>query len=472
MEEYKRVLPPKEVKQINLKQEELKKYLYQAYKNFLPYLQRGMTEYQTKNIYLPTEKGWNSYIIEIPTRYTSDFHDQIKKANGDGIFDNLINYLWKSRAITKEISGKDTPPGKDAFRYFVVTMEIIPNLYNEIENSIIRKLIENNLKLSKPWISNKQLARLANKVAYQWVNKIKTINVKFFPRSLDIGEYDYLKLSECYSINGVTTKDICLYLSKYDEKILKEETFGEIPLGGSIFNQGMIEIEFNVKRSLSNEKIIKRVQEKLNIFRLSIALVKFDTFSIGEGLIFINIDDPFNSDEIKRLIRKQPNSWSSLKLNIENAEKLIDKIKKINKWSRESNDLKRAIWRFGRACSAETYEDQLVESIIGMEGLVIPNSGEVRYRFSTNSTYLLQTVDHDPENLYKEMKKLYDMRSKAVHGESDQEIKEQSDKAIKYFIKCIDRIISLLENNQISDENNIAESLQKKFYQNIPNLVI
>jgi hypothetical protein len=79
----------------------------------------------------------------------------------------------------------------------------------------------------------------------------------------------------------------------------------------------------------------------------------------------------------------------------------------------ESDDLVSAMWSFGRSCVAPTPRDALLDAVVGLERLVVPNErGDSTYRFRLHG----QTVLASEGDVFKELGDLYDHRSKVAHG--------------------------------------------------------
>jgi hypothetical protein len=77
-----------------------------------------------------------------------------------------------------------------------------------------------------------------------------------------------------------------------------------------------------------------------------------------------------------------------------------------------ARDLRTALWSFGRACTAPSPRDSVLESAIGLERLLVQGKGDISYKFRLHGAAILA----DDAAAFDELEALYDLRSKAAHG--------------------------------------------------------
>ena len=78
---------------------------------------------------------------------------------------------------------------------------------------------------------------------------------------------------------------------------------------------------------------------------------------------------------------------------------------------------------------------RLISNLIALEALLNPGKAEVRYRVSRNLAVLLGSGQEDSIEIFEKMKKLYDTRSKIVHGNKIFNIKEDEVKLSERFAR-------------------------------------
>lgn len=88
--------------------------------------------------------------------------------------------------------------------------------------------------------------------------------------------------------------------------------------------------------------------------------------------------------------------------------------------TRELGVLEKSIRRFMRAYSAQGWYDRAVDLVTCMEGLVLPGvDREHRNQFALRIAWILGDTKVRREEVFVEAKRIYDLRSKIVHGEGE-----------------------------------------------------
>jgi hypothetical protein len=82
--------------------------------------------------------------------------------------------------------------------------------------------------------------------------------------------------------------------------------------------------------------------------------------------------------------------------------------------------LARHLDRFMKAYTNTNWQDRLVDFVTSMEGLVLPNeSQELSKQFALRIAWLLGTTTTERETIFDKARRIYNERSKVVHGQSD-----------------------------------------------------
>ncbi len=125
----------------------------------------------------------------------------------------------------------------------------------------------------------------------------------------------------------------------------------------------------------------------------------------------------------------------------------------------KSPDLQQAFWYWGRSCLASIDRDVLLDAVIGLEGLLVPTAGEIRYRFGLHGAALLASCSDDAETMARELRKIYDKRSSAAHGRKEDRLEEAS-RARHYLGDVISAVITLIKGGMIDPSSRISEQIQ------------
>ena len=136
--------------------------------------------------------------------------------------------------------------------------------------------------------------------------------------------------------------------------------------------------------------------------------------------------------------------------------------------------LNMAINRFNYAYERKREEDKLIDYMVAFEALFMKETQELRHRLSVRIARFLKGEYDERKDLYSKFKRIYDIRSKIVHGNSItpkelkklaveslseliSEVEEQLRKSIKTFIDLIDQDVNYNHNEFLDklDLNNV-----------------
>ena len=107
-------------------------------------------------------------------------------------------------------------------------------------------------------------------------------------------------------------------------------------------------------------------------------------------------------------------------------------------------DIADGFWYWSRCCLAALPRDALLEAIVGMEHLLVPDPGESRYRFGLHGAAVLAASYDEAIQIAMELKRLYNKRSKIAHGNRDQQIHDAGH-ALRLFSRLMEAIIEFIE---------------------------
>ncbi|KIL30504.1 HEPN domain-containing protein [Bacillus subtilis] len=93
----------------------------------------------------------------------------------------------------------------------------------------------------------------------------------------------------------------------------------------------------------------------------------------------------------------------------------------------EENEFKSNRWGYAyqqylTACAANTIQDSVLHLITGLETLLVKGSGLLTYKVALNASLILEETEEKREKVFEVIKRMYNLRSKVVHGE----VKEMS----------------------------------------------
>lgn len=201
-------------------------------------------------------------------------------------------------------------------------------------------------------------------------------------------------------------------------------------------------VETKSKRYDINEQ-----QRKINDFLSALGIFKMEPIQIRDIVCILPTFYPVEQrSRIGMIIRRgQPSTYPKLsKQDVPRFSKFYSRYKTIEK----PRKLKNAIQRFNYGLQSLSFEDKVIDFMISLESL-FGSSAELTHKISIRVALLLGQNDFDTECLRNFVKKMYNLRSKIVHGDDTtyelQKIKITKNRA-KEKLKTItrDSIISYL----------------------------
>jgi len=240
-------------------------------------------------------------------------------------------------------------------------------------------------------------------------------------------------------------------------------------------------IYFKLKYIVGGRLPHSKVKEEnvLKLFEKTINALKI--FKVGDvrlGGIY------FRDSEIWTLrptyvLRKEP-KFSSKNLYNLNSTQLVSQFKRFHKDFSSINFTKgkypflyRSFFRFSRSLENISAEECVVDFVTSLESLYSSQEQELSYKFALRIALLLGNSTKNKINLQDFMLKIYNMRSKIVHGDIvPDQIDVGNEKKILTKDDCI-RILEDVTRNSINiflsliEEYNTKEDIQKEIDQSI-----
>jgi hypothetical protein len=125
-----------------------------------------------------------------------------------------------------------------------------------------------------------------------------------------------------------------------------------------------------------------------------------------------------------------------------------------------SPGLRQVLWFWDRSCLATLERDGLLEAMIGLDGLLVPNPGESRYRFGLHGASLLADTPDQMESIAKALRGLYNERSSAAHGGIGGPGTSRLE-ALGFLGKAINAVVILTERGVLDPKQPIAKQIER-----------
>jgi len=353
--------------------------------------------------------------------------------------DALLAYLWKMRNYLKHFDTKKEYENLNHWEFDVLFEIVLYAIHDLIHKNSIYQHKRNSSH--DKFIIDETLLNEDIKTAVKFVTEgTRRCTVKIPLTNVDI-------ISDRYEIseNIVIKKWIDPELS-YDRSY---HSYGFTPFYNSLqWCKSCIEIYYDLEFEEKNiyDTVTKNILKILPIIKYAIFKSTNFTSRIIEGPILITA-------HLQRLrfhpIRRHQNNLQSERVTINNeTQKLIEKtLKDIHNVIKFCSKIDRGIQMLDRAMLSIEYVDSIVNSVIGIESIIVPNAGENLRRFKVYGATLLAFDGY--EETTKNLKEIYNIRSGFAHKGDNDADKKFSIISMLYLAKIIDRCTWLYMSNKI-----------------------
>jgi|GEM_PF-5664127 len=257
-----------------------------------------------------------------------------------------------------------------------------------------------------------------------WILENNVVEYIGCVRLLGIELESNMSLSDDMSVVNITTEDI------KDREQVFESSLGyfDNPIEHNTELQIRIKVPIDpnqegsvIQSSFTGLEIL---EELVTDFLTALYLLKQGEILIGTKVLYGGIFDRLTT--VRDLTRNMLNK--SVILGQDDAENLYSLYSLVNN-SKSDKILRRSLNRFVMGRARSSHEDRIVDYAICLESLLLTDngkatSGELSYRFRLNGSSLMKIISPSSvgRDAYNFMKHVYEVRSKIVHGESDESI--------------------------------------------------
>lgn len=222
------------------------------------------------------------------------------------------------------------------------------------------------------------------------------------------------------------------------EEHLTSSSYVELSSNDSHFSNGGL--------YLSHEKIEDYISEKMGKIKWALVHIGGPGCCIGELPAAVEISFsrwlmmPLRR---QRTLRGHHPILSCEQEDMEKVKILIDALNHATERFRK--DLRDVLWLFDRSMTAGTPKDVILESAIGLERLLVADTGDIGHRFRTFGAALISR--YDAAKTSEKLKNIYNRRSRAAHGGSvdgDKDEEEMSKVARCCLADAIAAVVQLI----------------------------
>ncbi|MCK4623526.1 MAG: hypothetical protein KAT62_15105 [Desulfuromonadales bacterium] len=458
--EVTRTFPEQEP--LGLNPDHFKGLLSKAVKSYLEVLQQryDLNSYP-RRIFRHIDNKIKSEELLFP-RYPSHLLDWAETALEVGDIASFMEYVWGRGELRKTLTGPD--PQRRSWEWFVLLDVIHHPLFRVLTESAIEEAID--VGRITYWALDDQLfEKLLDEVTLECLQNKKKYVVQCPLGMIDGEKGNVWELGENITLKFFTEREELSYLTRNHNKLHWHEK-----LTGLGLYVGILEIvsSFEISKLRKGappkngaDLIEEQIADTVDAIKWALSSACGTSCSFVEGTITYEhiLGGQFVLTSPQFFRREDKNGGTVHRLTGERIEIAKGFIEKIVRYRDLSLDLKQALWHWGRSSLADLDRDALLESIIGLESLLVPGSGDSRYRFGLHGAALLCTPHDNLEERARDLKKLYDRRSRIAHGSRDA-ITSDANRGRRSLADAICAVIALLEAGVLEPSEVIAEQIE------------
>lgn len=405
-------------------------------------------------------------------------HDKNSKNKETLVANNLLNYI-KDNVI---------PPNsnENVTIFYNILIDI---LFDKLKKSEIKRKVENENDTTPYLLNQKQLSEVIEsqvelcKFKKNGITKVKLISTICPIEMQDFKELIFVQNDKLtVKIREWSETERAIFASEISWKNLGD-LGNKSPMNLKVF----AEIEYTFSKDefdiYSNNKYREYIFGLLDLIKWTLMILSKNPYPIREGTCFLNLSNPQHIEIFKRdynnlclTVNNGHSSHFSIYSEMENrARELFDDFQATLKEFKELID---ALHFFGRACIAAQYRDKLIDSVIGLEIILVQGHEQLGYQFRLHGATVFSTQWDESkisifegenelfwkkENLVNWFRDTYGKRSTSVHGSKNEYTENDVAQALYSLAVIIKGIIYLHNKGLLYDKKNKLSRAVKNY---------
>lgn len=466
-----RTFPPSEPRV--LEPELFKPLLRQALLTYLTVLSQSEPRLYSRTILRATENAITGEEVSFPW-YRDWNPDIVHKAMASTELRSFFDYIWDRGEMHRTLTGPN--PTRESWESCVISDVIHYPLVRILDESALDEVIDTG-HITYWKLPDAALDQLSDELVLRFCRGKHRYIVKCSLGFVD-GELGAVwQLADGISLHRYSHRDIGRYLSRHHQKFSSYDLFSGLALS----NIATLEITqtYEPPQSRSDKtkidmvtlsRIIKeQTADLIDVIKWSLLIAFEQSNPLIEGVITFEdvLGGPLSFVGLNPFRRQDTNSGPAYSLNEAGVTRAGNLIRGALKGNQKCRDLKQAFWYWGRSALAELDRDILLDAVIGLEGLLVPNPGESRYRFGLHGVALLANPVEKAEATAKELREIYTQRSKAAHANPATR-QEGAYIARKYLGHAILSVMKLIDAAVFRPSLRISEQLEREILKRVP----
>jgi hypothetical protein len=409
-------------------------------------------------VYQVNESGIYSGLVSFPEYRSWELEDarlalRLPKVAG------LLQYIWDRGGCRRTLRGVN--PDRQAWELFTLHDVIHTPLSMVLTEAAVEEAVDSG-KITLWRLTGEFKERMIEELTLRHCAGVERYAARC-PLGWIAGEPgDEWSLGDGIVLKRCTARDHAIYLTRSHYRLLWHDALSSL-----VFDVGLLEITIKVptgsKRMSANgedDTVEEAIADTLDSVKWALVQAVPGVSPLVEGTV--TYDDflggsagpaPFGSFR-----RQDADGGSIYKLTAEALNIACELIADALKYRRRSEDLHRALWHWGRACVAKLGRDRVLESAIGLEGLLVQSPGESTYKFALHGAALLSMNATEAEVKSVALRAVYRQRSAMAHGSGKKSHEEYS--AHSLLGEAIASVVALMNDGMLSTDKQIAKQIE------------
>jgi hypothetical protein len=448
-----KILP--DVPEIPMDQVRLKTLIYDAIKAALRDFTGTDVAGRDWLVFRPNERGWGTIDLPGPSYRKNEVWDKIDTIWNSTETATLTEYVWSHGGLKKTLSRDDGDPSREGWERFVWADLVHAPLLDLLPMVAAEELVRTGDY--QPWhMEERTIEDAAADLADQICERRQTIVAVCPTIGLEITEANNVTAALGIDVKAWSDEERMIFLTQYHEEYLHDDM-------ATKFSEGVITIRKQFD-AISEEAALTAVTLALDSLKWGLIAATNNPSIFEEGPVILRLLSGRRVRTLRRgdtLLRSR--SIPRTYMTPEAASRLPEMLAQLDQARALSAEIDSVLWLFGRACTAPLPRDILLDSAIGLEMLLVPSPGESRYRFALHGLAIID--GESAQTLEAELKKIYDLRSKAAHGGSSDAVDFErfAPRAKLLLAKAIQGAVHLIRTGELDVANtggDIAKSVE------------
>src|SRR5680860_115620 len=366
----------------------------------------------------------------------------------------LTDYLWEHGAMKNTFSGPD--PGKAQWAEWTLFQIVADPIRVALRQTAKEYLFD--FGEVAPWtVDQDKLNQYIDDVVALYGKRSQLITAYCPLGGVELPSEGYQEIVSGIRLAKWTDREIGLFLERHGGDYLWDD------FKAPWIRRNIAIVSFAIKwgQRIEQGTIEEQTQNCLDLLKWSLLLTKDQDIPVSEGTCILTCRLDRRGGRFRRDDNLACGNYSLNDSDIQHFRDLVKQYRSARETLNKPEDLDQALWHFGRACVAALPRDVLVESVMGLEALLIPGGGEARYRFGLHGAAILSNTVTSAEDLNKDLKIIYRLRSQAVHGEKVHEVVTFAPKSRKILAKAIGAIVDLTSGGSFVAQEGISRAVEK-----------